>query len=73
MLAVDCTLNILSKYFSSLIQFMSNLETTNKNLAITAGELKTSLEAKDKPIVFDLGDMRRYEAQAYPWFCVRRV
>ena len=40
---------------------MSNLETTNKNLAITASELKTSLEAKDKPIIFDLGDMHRYE------------
>ena len=40
---------------------MSNLETTNKNLAITANELKTSIEAKDKPIIFDLGNLRRYE------------
>ena len=29
-------------------------------------ELKTSLEAKDKPIIFDLGDMHRYEARHIP-------
>ena len=45
---------------------MSNLETTNKNLAITADELKTSIEAKGKPIIFDLGNLRRYEARHIP-------
>ena len=45
---------------------MNNLETTTQNLAITADELKGSLDAKDKPIVFDLGNMRRYEARHIP-------
>ena len=45
---------------------MNNLETTTQNLAITADELKASLDAKDKPIVFDLGNMRRYEARHIP-------
>lgn len=45
---------------------MSNIETTTDNLAITSDELKASLEAKDKPIVFDLGNMHRYEARHIP-------
>ena len=45
---------------------MSNIETKTLDLAITAHELKASLEAKDKPIVFDLGSMRRYEARHIP-------
>lgn len=45
---------------------MNNLETTTQNLAITADELKSSLEGKIKPIVFDLGNMRRYEARHIP-------
>lgn len=45
---------------------MSTIETKTVNLAITAHELKASLEAKNKPIVFDLGEMRRYEACHIP-------
>ena len=45
---------------------MNNLETRTQNLAITAYEPKASLDAKDKPIVFDLGSMRRYEARHIP-------
>ncbi len=45
---------------------MSNFETKSMDLAITADELKARLEAKDKPIVFDLGSMRRYEARHIP-------
>lgn len=45
---------------------MSNIETKTLDLAITADELKASLEAKDKPIVFDLGSMSRYEARHIP-------
>ena len=45
---------------------MYNLETKTMNLAITADELKASLEAKNKPIVFDLGNMHRYEAYHIP-------
>ncbi|MGH9973160.1 MAG: rhodanese-like domain-containing protein, partial [Nitrososphaeraceae archaeon] len=45
---------------------MSNIETTTENLAVTPDELKASLESKHKPIVFDLGNMRRYEARHIP-------
>jgi len=45
---------------------MNNLETATQNRAITADELRTSLEGKDKPIVFDLGNIRRYEARHIP-------
>jgi rhodanese-related sulfurtransferase len=45
---------------------MSNLESTKNNLAITADELKTSLESKDKPIIFDLGNMHRYKGKHIP-------
>jgi glyoxylase-like metal-dependent hydrolase (beta-lactamase superfamily II)/rhodanese-related sulfurtransferase len=45
---------------------MNNLETATQNRAITADELKASLEGKDKPIVFDLGNIRRYEARHIP-------
>lgn len=45
---------------------MSNIETKSLDLAISADELKASLEAKDKPIVFDLGSRRRYEARHIP-------
>ncbi|RPJ28104.1 MAG: MBL fold metallo-hydrolase [Nitrosopumilales archaeon] len=45
---------------------MSNIKTATENLAISSDELKASLEAKDKPIVFDLGNMDRYEARHIP-------
>lgn len=45
---------------------MNSLETTTQNLAITADELKAILEANDKPIVFDLGNMSRYEDRHIP-------
>ena len=45
---------------------MHNLENTIQNLAITADQLKASLKAKDKPIIFDLGDNHRYEARHIP-------